>query len=118
MRYRKLDANGDYSFGHGKTDFFINVPDAPAQAVQTRLNLWLGDWYLDTSDGMDWRSKVLGKYTGDIRDVAIQQRILGTPNVTEIVTYSSALNRGTRAFSVSGTTINTAYGQKTIAEPK
>ena len=42
MRYRKLDEDGDYSFGRGAADFWVNVPDAPAQAVRTRLALWQG----------------------------------------------------------------------------
>ena len=110
MRYRKLDANGDMMFGRQQADFWRDVPDAPAQAVWTRLQLYLGDWFLDTSDGTPWRTQVLGKYTGSTRDPVIQTRTLGTLNVTGITAYASQVNRDTRDFNVQ-TTIDTAYGR-------
>ena len=39
MRYRKLDANGDYTFGSGSS-CFISDHDAVVQAIVTRLKLW------------------------------------------------------------------------------
>jgi hypothetical protein len=54
MRYRKLDANGDYTFGGGSNDFLVNTPETVAQAVMTRLNLLQGEWFLDTTAGMPW----------------------------------------------------------------
>src|SRR5260363_151880 len=51
MRYRRLDAAGDYAFGRGLSDFEQDTPEAVAQAVKTRLALRFGEWFLDTSDG-------------------------------------------------------------------
>ena len=78
MRYRKLDANGDYSFGAQQADFFVDSPEGVAQAVQTRLGLFTGEWFLDTTDGTPWRTEVLGKYTQDSYDAVIKDRILTT----------------------------------------
>jgi hypothetical protein len=118
MRYRKLDDDGDFLFGHGAQDFWTNVPDAPAQAVMTRLMLFVGDWFLDTSDGMDWNQKVLGKFTAVSRDPAIQERILGTPGVRQpILDYSSDLNRDTRRFVVD-VSLDTIYGQIRVVGPR
>lgn len=115
MRYRKLDANGDYSFGNQQADFYRNTPEAVGQAVLTRLRLNKGEWFIDTADGMPWMSEVLGERTVATRDAAIKKRILGTTGVTQIDTYSSSFNAETRRFSVSAT-ISTAYGQTTISE--
>lgn len=114
MKYRKLDANGDYTLGTG-ADFWINTPDAVGQAVMTRLLLWAGEWFLDVTDGTPWSTKILGhRQNGNSPDVAIKQRILGTPNVTDIVNYSSTFDGNTRTLSVDAT-INTAYGQTAIS---
>lgn len=101
MRYRKLSPTGDYTFGQQQADFWINVPDGVAQAVSTRLQLRLGEWFLDTSQGTDWAGKILGVRTALTRDVEIRQRVLNTPGVTQIDNYSSSLNPNTRAFSAS-----------------
>lgn len=126
MRYRKLAQppntnvfnfqGGDYSFGHAAADFWTNVPDAPAQAALTRMYLFLGDWFLNTSDGTPWDTQVLGKYTSNTRDPALQSRILGTQAVKAILSYSSNVNRDTRAFTVNGQ-LDTIYGPATISGP-
>ena len=113
MRVRIKDPVHGRQFGHGQNDFYVNTPAGPAQCVQTRLGLWKGQWFLNTDDGMDWLGKVLGKYTGSTRDVAIQARIVSTPGITEIVSYSSSLNRNTRKWTVNAT-LKTAYGQTTF----
>ncbi|GAQ30202.1 hypothetical protein SAMD00023378_3885 [Ralstonia sp. NT80] len=110
MRYRKLDANGDYVFGHQQADFYRDQAEAVAQAVQTRLGMTLGEWFLDVTDGMPWNTEVLGKYTKDQYDGAIRDRILGTEGVTEITSYASTPNTQARTLSVIAT-INTQYGQ-------
>lgn len=115
MRYRKLDVNGDRVFGGDQQAFLIDSPEAVGQAVLTRLRLNLGDWFTDTSDGTDWKTKVLGKYTENKRDPMLRARILGTTGVTSIVSYSSSFDPNTRQFNVT-CTLNTLYGQVTIEE--
>ena len=115
MQYRKLDPAGDYTLGSG-ADFLVNSPEAVAQAVKTRLALWSSEWFIDTSDGMPYSTEVLGKrYQRKNPDSAIKQRILGTPGVSEIVSYSSNFDGVPRKFSVAAT-INTIYGPATIPE--
>ncbi|MET3654099.1 hypothetical protein [Dyella japonica] len=113
MRYRKLDANGDYVFGHGQSDFYRDQPEAVAQAVQTRLELFSGEWFLDTSAGLPWRTQVLGKYTQNIRDFVIKQQIVNTQGVQSLDSYSSSVDPNTRRFSVSAS-ITTIYGPATV----
>lgn len=113
MRYRALDANGDSTFGSGETQFYINTPDAVAQAVLTRLELLTGEWFLDTSEGTPYNPSILGKYTAATFDLAIQSRINATEGVKSIVTYSSTVNSEKRALTVNAT-IDTIYGQTTI----
>ena len=109
MRYRKLSASGDYVLGGGLSSFYVNNPDAVAQAVLTRLRLWLAEWYQDTSDGTNWQTGVLGTNTQASRDAVIRERVLGTPGVNSILTYSSSFDSNTRTFSVS-MSLDTIYG--------
>ncbi|EKH5089394.1 hypothetical protein O5Q68_004428, partial [Salmonella enterica] len=51
MRYRREDAEGDYTFGCGDDTWLINSPEAVAQAVKTRFALWYGQWFLDKTEG-------------------------------------------------------------------
>jgi hypothetical protein len=109
MRYRMVDAAGDMVFGQGLACFFIDDPQAVAQAVMTRLRLNLGEWFLDTADGTAWNTQVLGKYTQGTRDAVIRDRVLGTPNVTSLDGYWSAFAGDTRQWAAE-ITIGTAYG--------
>lgn len=112
MRYRRLDENGDYSFGRGGGDFLVDTPAAVAQAVSTRLRLWYGEWFLDTADGMPWSERVLGAHTR-LRDAAIRRRVLNTPGVRKLNSYTSQVDGESRRFSVQ-MEIETAYGAATL----
>jgi hypothetical protein len=113
MRYRKLDANGDYTFGHQQADFYRDQPEAVGQAVKTRLGLLTGEWFLDTTEGTPWRTDILGKYTQGAYDAVLKDRILETEGVQSIDAYTSSLDRNTRTLSVTAT-ISTIYGTATV----
>lgn len=107
MKYRALTATGDYNMG-ASGQFLLNSPAAVAQAVLTRLRLVEGEWFLDNREGTPYPSQVLGYATQGTRDLAIKERILGTQGVTEIIAYSSSVDRN-RTMTVFAR-INTIYG--------
>jgi hypothetical protein len=115
MRYRTLDANGDYTFGQAGQNFLVDEPAAVAQAIQTRLKLIQGEWFLDQTVGTPYNTQILGAGTESTRDLAIQTVILETQGVTEIVDYASFLDPSTRQFTVAAT-VNTQFGQTTITQ--
>jgi hypothetical protein len=100
FRYRALDANGDSTFGSGRTAFFVDNVAAVAQSIQTRMVLYTPEWFLDSTEGLDL-SKIAGRGTTSTYDAEIQNHILGTKGVTSIDAYSSNLDRPTRKLSVS-----------------
>lgn len=112
MRYRTLSASDDYTFG--QRAFLVDSPEAVGQAVLTRLRLARGEWFLDTTEGTPYQQEILGMGRVATYDAAIIERILGTPGVTELVSYSSNLDRRTRAATVEAV-INTQYGQATVS---
>lgn len=117
MRYRKLDASDDYSFGRGRGDFWIDCPDAVAQAVKTRLRLWQREWFLDLTAGTPYATKVLGRNTSGTRDPAIRARVLTTPGVASITSYSASYSGETRVFS-GAITVRTIYSASPVEVPR
>jgi hypothetical protein len=128
LRVRKLDQNGDYSFGCNFQDFWKDDANAVAQILKTRLLLFTGEWWLDRSEGMPWggfplaplvvaQGKVISgghvrdsdpggvfasrEGTQQTRDLAIRIRVLTTPGVVQFISYSSQLVG--RQFNVKAT---------------
>lgn len=111
MRYRALDANGDYTFGQSAANFLVNNSLLVAQAIRTRLLLMQGEWFLDKTEGTPYSTQILGKGTRSLYDQAIKTRILGTQGVNQIVNYSSNLNN--RVLTVNAL-VNTIFGPVTV----
>lgn len=115
MKYRRLNPDGDYDFGQGLSNFHTDNTDTIAQAVATRLRLWLAEWFLDQTDGTPYSNQMLGKYTQQAYDAAIQARILGTQGVTGIAFYQSSRDGQNRRLTIQAI-IDTVYGQTQIQE--
>lgn len=111
MRIRLMDTDGDMQFGQSLSDFTTDTPAGVAQLVGTRLKLWSGEFFADTSDGMPWATDVLGNRTTPIYNTAIRDRILSTQGVYEITKYSSNLSN--RKLTVTAT-LTTDYGTATV----
>lgn len=114
MRYRRLD-NGDMTFGNQQGDFLRDTPETVAQAVMTRLRLWVEEWFLDISEGTPWQKAVLGKYTRRTIEPAIRSRILNTEGVTDIESFETIIDSENRKVTINAT-INTLYGQARLIE--
>lgn len=103
MTYRALDVTGDFTFGAGPQQGFLNGTEAVAQAVKTRLLLLYGDWFLDLTDGLQLWQKILGTSGANkkIVDTLIQERILNTLNVDSIISFTAQLQPATRQYTFS-----------------
>lgn len=115
MRYRRLNPVGDMTFGSSQNNFLRDIPEAVAQAVVTRLKLWLGEWFLDVAEGTPYVQAVLGKYTAQTLGPAMRQRILETRDVTGIVEFDFQIDPNERSVSIQAM-ITTAYGAEKINE--
>lgn len=113
MRYRKLTASGDYTFGHGQEDFYRDVPEAVGQAARTRLLLWLGEWFLNIDEGTPYMQGILGKYSVDVANTTIQDRVLGTQGLTDITNFVSEIDPDMRNLTVQFD-IDTIYGPTAV----
>jgi len=111
MRYRKLSPTGDFVFGNGQADFYINSPEAVAQAVETYLRLWLGEWYLNLNDGTPWLEGVFGYNSQAEADQTLIETIIGVQGVQNLSGWESTVDPTTRAYSSLSATLDTIYGQ-------
>jgi hypothetical protein len=97
FRYRKLNRDGDMMFGQGRNDYYIDEPAAVAQAIKTRLSLWVN---------------VVGQVGAyNVRDTVIRARILQTPYVTSLYDWKSEI--WNRKYTASGKVV-TAFGTADI----
>lgn len=105
MRVRPLSPLGDMTIGQ---PWLVNSPECVAQIIGTRLKLWLGEWFLDTSDGTPWLTEILGERYNRNPDAAIKRRILATPGVTSLAAYTSSFDGTTRTLTINAV-VNTQF---------
>lgn len=110
MRYRKLDINGDYTFGHGGADFLVNSAATVGQAIQTALLLVQNEWFLDNTAGVPYYTQIFGYDTQSLYDSVLKAAILNVQGVTDILNYTSTLNTVTRQLVVN-VTVQTQFSQ-------
>lgn len=91
MRVRGLDANGDFMFGKGKSDYKYDV-NALAQIIQTRLKSILNDCFFAANDGIDWFNLMGSKELRDLR-LAVASCILNTEGVSTLAEVNLNINQ-------------------------
>jgi hypothetical protein len=101
------------TFGSNQADFLRDTPETVAQAVLTRLRLWVGEWFVDQTEGTPYQQAVLGMHTQQLVEPAMRQRILGTEGVIGIESFSYSVNADTRQASINAV-VNTTYGTATV----
>lgn len=106
MTVRKLDVDGDLALGQSKLLAGYTAEEV-AQNVRTRLKFFLGEWFLDTTDGTDWFGSVLGK--GSVlatRESVIRRRILLAPGCSGMTAFSLTTDIATRELTVSASIVS------------
>jgi hypothetical protein len=96
---------------------FVSRDDAVIQAIKTRLLLLLGEWWEDQTDGTPLFQNILGvvgtSENLEAVDLIVQDIIINTDNVNEIVEFTS--NYDNRSYSIF-CTVNTAFNTTTTIE--
>jgi hypothetical protein len=113
MRYRKLDKDGDMSFGNGLADFYIDSPEGVAQSILTRLRLWVGEWFLDEGEGTPYSQAMLGVGKSKTIEPAIRARISDTFGVVDILSLDVIVDENARTASILAE-VNTIFGPSTL----
>ena len=117
MQYRGLDDKEDYVMGQGSTSFLTGT-DAVAQAIYTRLRMFLEEWWENTDDGLPYFQSIAGVYLSkgkQLVDSIVQKRIENTTGVSDVFDFSSTFDPSTRAYSFN-CRVNTQFGMVEIEE--
>lgn len=113
MTVRLLQPDGDITTQGVQ---FTSGLDEVEQTIRTRLRLFLGEYFRDITDGTPWFEQILGKGVSvDARDAAIRNRVVNTPDVIRLTSYTSDFNINTREYSVT-IGVLTSFGLLTVTE--
>lgn len=114
MLYRVLDENGDYSFGNNKQDYIDGV-DAVAQAIQTKVLLFYGEWWENIGIGIPMFQSIIGQMNPEALKISssllITQRIQEIPEVQSVNNVEIERVGRQLIFSID---VNTTEGQATV----
>jgi hypothetical protein len=111
VSYRNI-VNGEPQWGQGQGNFVTGI-EAVALLIQTRLLLFLGEWFLNLQDGLPlWQ--ILGQNADvSVINALIQQRINATPYVVSSSNVGSQFNQSTGQFSYSAQ-VQTVFGPLSV----
>lgn len=83
--------------------------EALAQKLRLRLSMVQGEYFLDTTIGIPYTTRVLVKAPDKvIIDAYFKREILRTAGVAEIKSYSSVYNASARSLQISFTVIDSS----------
>jgi hypothetical protein len=86
-------------------DFVLTTGvDAVAQFVGQRLQTWLGEWFLDTTEGVPFREKIFLK-NPNIVDVetTLKLIIIESPGIIELTSFNLTLDSAARTAHLAFT---------------
>lgn len=99
MRFRGIDANGDWVFGKGRNSY-LRDNEALMMNIRTRLLEFLNDCFWDMEKGIDWWTLMGGKDLKKIL-VDVQRTILRSYQVKRIVNLDYNLTNRKLFISIS-----------------
>lgn len=80
----------------------INGPAEVAQAIGIRLRCFLGEWFLDTTHGVPYLERVLGKVPRpELVEAVLRAQVLSVAGVTGLEAFELRIDPRTRVAQVT-----------------
>jgi len=106
MSVRKLDKNGDWTFGQGLGNYIKN-DDEIVQNVTTRLKSFKNDYFLDTEQYIDWLNDLAFKGNEDLIISNIRRVVAETNGILRVNDISILDNTNRNAtININFDTVN------------
>lgn len=96
-------------------EHFAKGKEATRQGVIRRLRLFLGEYFLDATDGTPWFNGILGKTDQDFAEAALKRRIITTQGVIGISSFSLLIEQRERRIVVQAEVIDVNNEQIAIS---
>ena len=108
MTVRRLDSETGDIITSGVQ--FIGDKEEVAQTINTRLRLFLGEYFRDIKDGTAYWEIIFNKNAPpQLRDSEIKRRIAETEGVTQVLTFESNYDINSRNYTVKAEVLS-VYG--------
>lgn len=85
---------------------FKTGKEATAQGIKHRLRLFLGEYFLDATEGTPWFQSILGKSSDGVAEISVKQRIITAPDVVGFTEFEFSRNAQERSIQVSASLID------------
>jgi hypothetical protein len=96
--------NGDIVTSGNKQ--FLYGQESTANGLYHRLRMFLGEFFLDVSDGTPWFQSILGKTPQDVAEINVKQRILTSPDVVGITSFTFGSDANARRVDIQASVID------------
>lgn len=87
-------------------EHFASGKEATRQGVIRRLRLFLGEYFLDATDGTPWFNGILGKTDQGMAEASLKQRIITAPGVVGLTAFSFVIDSRSRSITVEASVID------------
>lgn len=92
---------------------FVRDAEAVGQHVEQRLGTFEGWWFLDTSAGVAWLERILGRqFDPALSEAVIKTEVLETDGVTGIEAFDLGFSKDRRSVDASRIVVETEYDEE------
>lgn len=90
----------------------VTDAEAVGQHARQRLMTFEGEWFLDTTAGVPWLDKILGRqFDATLAESVVKKEIVETDGVTAIESFGLRYVRGVRQLDVFDASVATEYDE-------
>jgi hypothetical protein len=109
-----LDADGDLEIDPLNGLAFVAGLEGVEQLCRIAVQMFMGEWFADLDEGVDWFGKILGqRFNENVIRAEIRRVLLMVPNVTEVLAVLPSFDRATRVCDIKWQT-RTVWGDTSV----
>lgn len=103
---------GDLIYNNSSATVTTNQAESVAQKLTIKLRTFLGEWFLNTANGVPYYQQIFGKVRSKVTiDSIFIEKIVEEPDVVELVEFTSEISND-RTYTISFR-VRTTLGQIT-----